>query len=77
MNVKIAMELNQKKSKQMKTTFCNLDRLDFFTIRDEFGHAVFMKRDQHKAVCIESFDGTYEKAREYFFQDETIVNYDK
>jgi len=55
-------------------TFGKLPNLEFFSVSDEFGEAFFMKRTKHVSICIESNDGTYEKGKRYYFQDETVIS---
>jgi len=59
--------------KEKPVTFADLKTKEFFIIEDEFGNAEFMKTTVHQSICIKSNDCTYEKSRDYYIQEETIV----
>jgi len=59
--------------KEKPVTFADLKPKEFFIIEDEFGDAEFMKLNSHLSICLQSNDCTYEKSRNYYVQDETIV----
>lgn len=57
----------------MKIQFSQIKPLETFIIKDNFGDAGFMKRFNHKSICLHSQEATYEKSREYYISDEQIV----
>jgi len=55
-------------------TFANINKYDFFLLQGDCGIVEMMKVNGLEAVCIDSCNGTYQRAQHYAIQPDQEVN---